>query len=113
MVWGMLDRGLTEAPGTTRGDYIADLESWLGQEYGTDFVPVRQYLSSQQALDDAAIVSPGFTPTSNDLACVAAGGVPPSFRIGPGSAHLNNLGHRLQARIFYRHMSSPQKGWIR
>ena len=112
IVWGMIDRGLAEAPGTARGDYIAQLESWLSQAYGTDFVPVRQYLSSQRALDDAATIVPEFTPTSDDLAAVAAGCVPPSFRIGPGSAHLNKLGHQLQTRLFYRHMTSPQENWV-
>lgn len=104
IVWGMLDRGLDEGPGTTRGKYIADLETWLAEQYGPDFVPVRQYLASHQALTDAAAIDPGFTPTDEDLACAAAGCVPPSFRIAPTSAHLNDLGHRLQADLFYNHM---------
>lgn len=113
MVWGVLDRGISEAPGTARGDYIAALESWLAKEYGAEFVPVRQYLSSQRALDDAARVSPGFAPTVDDLSCVAVGCVPPSFRVASGSVHLNKLGHQLQARLFYQYMSSPNIGWIK
>lgn len=106
IVWGMLDRGLSEAPGTKRGDYIAELEAWLSQQYGSDFLPVRQYLSSEQALVDAASLDPAFEPTSADLESVSAGSEPPSFRIGAGSVHLNELGHRLVAQLFFRHLSS-------
>ncbi|MET0439122.1 MAG: hypothetical protein ABW043_16680 [Devosia sp.] len=113
LVWGLLDRGLDEGPGTPKGILIADLEKWLSQTYGSDYVPVRQYLGSARALLDAAIFSPGFTPTSDDNAAVAAGVVPPSFRANGGaSVHLNALGHQLQARLFRLHLTSPAKSWM-
>lgn len=109
IVWGMLDRGLSEAPDTPHGVYIAQLESWLRSEYGPAFLPVRQYLSSQQALLDAVDFIPSFTPTIQDTAAVTAGCVPPSFRISTNSVHLNKLGHQLQARLIYRHLRSESQ----
>ena len=106
IVWGCLDRGYNERPGTTTGDIITKLEAQLASIYGYRFVQVRKYLSSQRALDDAAIIQPGFTPTTDDTQAVSVGRTPPSFRYNYGSVHLNALGHKLQERHFYRYMRS-------
>lgn len=113
IVWGVLDRGPSEAPGTPRGDYIARLETWLATTYGADFLPVRQYLASSQALADAVLFDGSFTPSADDMAAQAIGCVPPCFRNNAGTVHLNPLGHQLQARLIYRHAASPMKGLIR
>lgn len=112
VIWGVLDRGVAEAPGTTNGNFIAALETWLKQTYGAAYLPFRQYLASPRALADAARYQPGFTPTSEDTAAQSAKTVPPSFRALSGtSVHMNELGHILQARYFHRNLTSPQKGW--
>ncbi|MDJ1113251.1 hypothetical protein [Microbacterium dauci] len=112
--WGLLDRGLTEGTSSQYTgnpaaagiiyDYIDEMEEWLHAQLGVRFIPVRKYLASTQALADAVMFQPGFTPTSDDNAAVAAGRVPPSFRSSPTSVHLNALGHRLQARFMGRHL---------
>ncbi|RFA12177.1 hypothetical protein B7R22_17265 [Subtercola boreus] len=94
--WGLLDRGASEGAGTVNGDYIRALEKWFAAEHGDHFIPIRLYLASAQAVADAAIYQPGFTPTAQDNADLAAGCVPQSFRFS-GSVHLNPLGHQLQA----------------
>ena len=104
IVWGVLDRGLSEDESTVWGQAIRKLEAWLAKTYGADYVPVRQYLASTQALVDALRFDPGFVPTSDDLAAQAAGAVPPCFRANPSTVHLGPLGHQLQARVFHRHM---------
>lgn len=105
VVWGMLDRGPTEAVGTVNGDIIAEVETFLAKTYGSDFVNVRKYLASQRALDEA-----GLDATSDDLAAITAGTVPPSLRVGSGSVHLNAAGHLVMANLFARHLA--RKGWI-
>ncbi|HUD30610.1 MAG TPA: hypothetical protein VMQ93_17215 [Novosphingobium sp.] len=112
VVWGMLDRGTAEAAGTPIGDFIRTMEAWLTEEYGTDFCPVRQYLASQRALDEAAIVQPGFAPIAADNTAVAAGVVPPSFRANAGTVHLGPLGHKMQTLCLKRHLLSPPKRWL-
>lgn len=112
LVWGVLDRGPSEMPGTTRGNNIAELERFLEQKYGSDFVNVRKYLSTRRALEDALYLDPTFTYNSVDTDAQDRGTVPPCFRTGSGSVHLNQIGHRLQAWLFVRHMTSPQKGWF-
>lgn len=101
VVWGMLDRGVGEAAGTVNGTFVRNIEQWLAETYGARYAPLRQYLASQRALDDAAILQPGFVPTATDLADVAAGTVPRSFRAlsSNGTVHLGELGHKLQARF--------------
>lgn len=104
LVWGLLDRGYNERPGTVTGDLITALEARLGDMYGDRFLNVRRYLASQQALTDAVIFNPAFTPTSDDTIAVGVGRIPPSFRFNYGSVHLNALGHQLQARLIHRYM---------
>lgn len=101
-VWGLLDRGVTEAAGTANGDYIRAMEVWLEAEYGVNFCPVRKYLASQRALDDAQRIEPTYTPTIDDTDAIAVGCTPPSFR--SGGVHLSPLGHRLQALRLERHL---------
>lgn len=110
VVWGILDRGVNEAPGTPNGDFIAEIEQWLAEEYGCDYAPVRQFLSSEYAFTVAAGLQPGFSPASADSAAVAVGRTPPSFRATSGSVHLNALGHRLQAWFLHRHLI--QRGFV-
>ncbi|WP_303758340.1 hypothetical protein [Sphingobium yanoikuyae] len=107
-VWGVLDRGAGEP--TANMAFILALETWLRQEYGSAYCPVRPYLASARALADAALVAPGFTPTTDDTDAVAAGRTPPSFRFG--GVHLNELGHQLQARFMSRFLRarSPNTG---
>lgn len=105
VIWGMLDRGLAEKLGTAIGDLIAALEAWLAATFGDDYYPLRKYLASPQALTDAVIFQPGFTPTGADIAAQAEGTVPPSFRDADTSVHLLALGQKLQARYFQREMS--------
>lgn len=112
VVWGMLDRGTAEGAGTPVGDLIRTMEAWLSEVYGTDYCSVRQYLASQRALDEAAIVDPTFVPTAADNAAVAAGVVPPSFRANAGTVHLGPLGHKMQTLCFKRHLLSPPKRWL-
>lgn len=104
IVWGVLDRGPSEKAGTVIGDFIAELEAWMAATFGDDYYPVRKYLASPQALTDAAIVQPGFTPTTDDTAAQTDKTVPPSFRDSPTSVHLKALGQKLQARYLQRQM---------
>jgi hypothetical protein len=106
LVWGVLDRGPSEGPGTVWGDTIRQLEAWLVEKYGADYAPFRQYLATQRALDDAKVYNPAFTPSADDLAAIAVGTVPPSFRVTPTTVHLNALGHSLQAGMFRNHIIS-------
>lgn len=99
-IWGMLDRGLGETSGNMT--FILAVEAWLRQQYGSFYCPVRSYLTSARALADAAIVQPGFAPTTDDNDAVAAGRTPPSFRFA--GVHLNALGHKLQARFMARYL---------
>lgn len=99
-VWGVLDRGPNEKPGTVIGDYIVELEKFLKLNFGAKYIPFRQYLISPQALSDALLFNPAFVPTAADLAAQAVKTTPPSFRSGSGSVHLNELGHQLQALYF-------------
>ncbi|WP_125270281.1 hypothetical protein [Agrobacterium sp. FDAARGOS_525] len=101
-VWGLLDRGESEAAGSVIGDYIRAMEAWFRVEYGVDYCPVRPYLASQRALDDAVRLEPAFVPTPGDIAAIAVGCTPPSFRFG--GVHLNARGHRLQAICLERHL---------
>lgn len=105
VIWGMLDRGPSEAVGTINGDIIAEVEEFLAKTYGSDFVNVRKYLSSYRALAEA-----GITPTANDDAAIAVKTVPPSLRVSEGSVHLNAAGHQIMASLFHRHLT--RKGWI-
>jgi len=104
VVWGLLDRGASEAAGTTNGDFIREIERWLAEQYGNSYAPVRQFLASEYAFDIALRYDGGFTPTSADDAAVAAGTIPPCFRVNPGSVHLNPLGHKLQAWFLHQHL---------
>lgn len=106
VVWGVLDRGASEAVGTPNGDFIKDLEAWLLVEFGSRYAPVRQFLSSQYAIDVAEILEPSFTPTTADTDAIAVGRTPPSFRYTTGSVHLNALGHKLQTWFFKQHLIS-------
>jgi len=99
-VWGVLDRGTGEPAGNM--SFILALEAMLRQEYGRAYCPVRAYLASPRALADAALIQPGFVPTSDDIDTVAAGRTPLSFRFG--GVHLNELGHKLQARFMARYL---------
>lgn len=104
LIWGVLDRGLAEGPETVWGKAIRALEAWLEATYGVLYVPVRRYLASPQALTDALIFDPAFTPSADDLAAQAADTVPPCFRANAATVHLNALGHQLQARLIHRAM---------
>lgn len=106
--WGPPDRGYKERAGTFKGDFIREMENWLRAEFGANFVDVRGYLSSAQALADAAILQPGFVPAVSDdpqfddAASIAAGTIPPSFRFS--GVHFNALGHALVAHLFATHL---------
>ena len=75
-------------------------------EFGSRYAPVRQFLSSQYAIDVAKIFNPSFTPTTADTDAIAVGRTPPSFRYTAGSVHLNALGHKLQAWFLKQHLIS-------
>jgi hypothetical protein len=104
VVWGMLDRGASEGVGTTVGILIRKVEDYLGQQYGSDFLPIRRLLASYRALAIA-----GVSPTSTDDADIAAGAVPDSLR-DAGSVHLNATGMTVQAHFMHQHLL--RKGWI-
>lgn len=104
VIWGLLDRGPSETAGTPFGDYIREMERWLAEAFGSSFCPVRQFLASPYAFDVAARLAPGFLPTPDDTAAVAAKTVPPSFRVSTNSVHLNVLGHKLQAWYMHQHL---------
>lgn len=104
VIWGLLDRGPSETAGTPVGDYIREMERWLAEAFGSSFCPVRQFLASPYAFDVAARLAPGFLPTPDDTAAVAAKTVPPSFRVATNSVHLNVLGHKLQAWYMHQHL---------
>ena len=99
-VWGVLDRGLSEIAGTTTGDFIIELEQWLKEEYGSRYIPVRQYLASSRAIFDAQVLESSYVPTQDDLDAVAQNVTPPSFRFA--GVHLQELGHKLQAQFMYK-----------
>ena len=101
-LWGLLDRGLPEAPGTDVGNLILAYEEWCATEYGNAWYPVRRYLASEQALTDALIFDPAFVPTALDHQTVAAGAVPPSFRASENSIHQSLIAHKLQALYIAR-----------
>jgi hypothetical protein len=102
--WGMLDRGINEVAGTVKGDMILEVNAWAAKHFGARFIDVRGYLSSARALADAQVIDATYTPTTDDNTAVAAGVTPPSFRANSGTVHLGPLGHKLQARMMYRHL---------
>lgn len=104
VIWGLLDRGPAEAAGTPIGDYIREMERWLGEQFGSSFCPVRRFLASAYAFSVAATLSAGFTPSADDTAAMQAQTVPPSFRVAANSVHLNVLGHQLQAWYMHQHL---------
>ncbi len=104
VIWGLLDRGPSEGPGTEIGQYIRAVETWLFTRFGASFAPVRQFLASAYAFDVAKRISPTFTATAEDLVAVAAGTVPAAFRATAGSVHLNPIGHQLQAWFLHQHL---------
>jgi hypothetical protein len=74
--------------------------------YGSRYVDVLSYLASTKALADA-----GLTPTTQDLADIAAGRVPTAFYVGNGDlTHLNGLG--LNTMGAYLAQIVIGKGWI-
>lgn len=104
IVWGLLDRGLPEAPGTAIGDYLIEMDKWFGEQYGCNYCPVRNFLISSYSVTIAQRLQPGFTPTSADLDAINAKVTPLSYRVNSSSVHLNPLGHKLQAWYIYMHM---------
>lgn len=104
VIWGLLDRGPSEAADTPVGDYIREMERWLADTFGSSFCAVRQFLASPYAFDVAGRLTPGFLPTPDDTDAVATQTVPPSFRVAPNSVHLNVLGHKLQAWYMHQHL---------
>lgn len=104
IVWGLLDRGITEIEGTIKGDYILEMEAWLKLKYGSKFANVRGYLSSQKAIEDAQIIDVSYTPTADDNTAISNNVTPPSFRANSSTVHLGVLGHKLQALFLKRHI---------
>jgi|GEM_PF-4963912 len=80
------------------------LEDFLEKQFGTRFCNMRKYLASNRALKDAAVVDPAFVETEADAVAVASGLIPPSFKFVSNSAHLNVIGHKLQANYLYSHI---------
>lgn len=103
LFWGPLDRGASEGAGTTVGGHIRSIEQYLARTFGAKFVNVREYLSTR-GLADA-----GITPTSDDIADMAVGGVPRSLRTGSTTPHLTATGHYLIAKLFAR--TIVRLGW--
>jgi|GEM_PF-6821904 hypothetical protein len=94
MLWGWNVRSVAELT------YIIPLEDYLIEKYGNKFCPLRRYLISAKARADAQYIEPTYVPTSDDIADAQSGVIPRSFKVGLGSAHLNELGHNLQANFF-------------
>jgi len=80
------------------------VEDFLEKQFGTRFCNMRKYLASDRALKDAAVVDPAFVETEADALAVASGLIPPSFKYVSNSAHVNELGHKLQANYLYTHI---------
>ncbi len=108
LCWGPLDRGLSEAAGTYRGDFIREFEAWAAATFGANFVNVRAFLASPRALEMAPILNPAWVkavsadPNQDDDACIAAGTVAWSLRYG--GVHTNLTGSLLQAWIIEREL---------
>lgn len=85
----------TEDIGSTNWNLITSYNNYMAARWGSRFFDVRRYLIDQ-ALADA-----GITPTSQDLADIAADRIPIRFKeAGAGIIHLNALANSLvEAKI--------------
>ncbi len=83
--------------GLSTGDAAgrAAMEAQFAAAFGSRFLNIRAYLSSDRAMADA-----GLEPTADDLADMSAGRVPPRFR--SDAVHLNSVGYSLVALAVYR-----------
>lgn len=82
-----------------------EIEDYLEKEFGRKFCNMRKYLASTKALSDAEVIESGFVRTEADTTAVTNGLIPPSFKFSTSSAHLNELGHNLQANFLYSHIA--------
>lgn len=76
----------------------------LKEAFGDHFLDAKAYLATEQALKDAEI-----TPTAQDLADLANGTIPTSFRVD--SAHFNDAGYRLLANLVYEKLNELKYLW--
>lgn len=90
---------------STQKAFNALLDTLYKTTYPQAYIPVFDYIRSDQAFTDA-----GITKTSQDIADIAAGGPPVSFRAAGDTLHLNALGYGLVARYAYAVMYS--RGWV-
>lgn len=74
-----------------------ELEQEMQSRFGSNFINLREYLSSEQALKDADI-----QPTQKDLNALELGAIPPSLL--SDSVHLNSIGYELVAKCIYNRM---------
>lgn len=98
LLWSQNIRDAIELP------VVLPIEEYLEKTFGTKFCNMRKYLASMKALKDAQVVQPGFVYTSDDETAVSNDLIPPSFKFVANSAHLNELGHKLQSNYFYTHI---------
>lgn len=75
-----------------------NINDHLRKAFGDNFLDLKAYLSSTQALTDA-----GITPTDEDLACIAGGQVPRSLIFSDG-VHFTSKGYELIAQQVYAKM---------
>jgi hypothetical protein len=84
--------GLTSGSKSERNE----LEILMAQEFGENYINLREYLSTQ-ALQDA-----GITPTQADIQAMAEGKVPPSLLID--HVHFNATGYTLIGKLVYKRL---------
>lgn len=75
-----------------------NINNHLREAFGDNFLDVKAYLASEQALTDA-----GITPTEEDLARIAGGHIPTSLIFSDG-VHFTSAGYTLIAQQVYEKM---------
>ena len=83
--------------GLTAGDDArwGSLDSAMEEKFGENFLDLRAFLSSEEAMEMA-----GIEPTENDVAAMESGAVPPSFLVSDGT-HFNDTGYELIGYCVY------------
>ncbi|KQN99709.1 hypothetical protein ASF21_12945 [Arthrobacter sp. Leaf234] len=93
----------TETRGTAGHATVTSINAALAAKYGPRFVDVRRYLI------DRCIYDQGITPTSDDLAAMAADTLPPSI-MADGTHYTKASAALLASKVFYPYLQS--RGWI-
>lgn len=107
---GIASNGEPEGPGTSSYAAIVAHTDWALTKYGRRFVDIRRYLIDYGLADAKSygLLPSDFTPTTTDLANIAADTVPQTLR--NDTLHLTGVGYTLVGRYVYERL--VEMGWL-